>query len=216
MPLFLDFEASGLYHGSYPIQVGWAGLKAGTTDNTYGHEIMIKRPPQWRSWSTQSEDVHGISTRMLLEEGMPIDEAARLTIEAIDEADAVYSDAPSFDGKWLGMLLHEGGIEQERIHKTVKRVEDASDAWGKACRPLLRFLEPPDSRKRDMSVKLVRDKAMLLISQAFNQEECRPRPRHRALADAEGLLWIYLEVSRRARKVTEIHAPPPGKTDIRL
>ncbi|MCP5432032.1 MAG: hypothetical protein H6923_02045 [Alphaproteobacteria bacterium] len=101
---FLDFEASGLGPFSWPIEVGWALL---------GGEVrtrLIRPHASWADadWDKRAERLHGLSRARLEAEG----ENPRAVCQALDADLAgatVLSDAPEFDGTWLGVLYKAAG-----------------------------------------------------------------------------------------------------------
>lgn len=107
---FVDFEASGLAKGSWPIEVGACVLDTATGDlRTWS--AIIRTDPGWdpELWSAESEAVHGISRVQIAREGRPAAEIARRLAEEMGAADACLSDAPAYDAAWLLRLLEAGG-----------------------------------------------------------------------------------------------------------
>ena len=97
---FLDFEASGLHHGSYPIEVGWSDCSLATDG------FLIRPHETWLidDWSAVAERIHGISRAQTEAEGIPVDEAAaRLNAALTDKM--VFSDNCEFDTRWLMRLF---------------------------------------------------------------------------------------------------------------
>lgn len=104
---FLDFEASGLLFGSYPIEAGIVG------DGLSWSSLI--RCDEWLDelhlWDPVSEDVHGISRANIMEFGL----SPRLVAEELMDIVGgcyVFSDARFYDQRWLDMLLHEAGVEE--------------------------------------------------------------------------------------------------------
>ena len=52
MKAFLDFEASSLEKGGFPVEVGWV-LEDGTEE---AH--LIRPAPDWTVWSAEAEAIH--------------------------------------------------------------------------------------------------------------------------------------------------------------
>lgn len=100
--VFLDFEASGLEPGSWPIEIGLARIRS---DGTVRVNACLIRPhPTWSEhlWSPSSAEVHGIS-RSELDGAYPADLIAADFLELL-VGRVIVSDAPDFDQRWLDML----------------------------------------------------------------------------------------------------------------
>lgn len=179
--VLIDFEASSLEPGGFPIEVGWV------SHSGEGECRLIRPSPDWQEWSATSEAVHGISRGMLHEHGLPHAlVAAELGRCLAPETATVFADSPAFDGEWLHMLLRSGGI-RDRIP-----VRDVIELYAAACRPLF------TSFGRTKAAAM----AQRIVTETRDAEESSPRPRHRALADAEGMWWIWREIERRVKAAT--------------
>lgn len=100
---FLDLEASGLASGSWPIEIGFARI---ALDGAIVSVSQLIRPdPGWSEdhWSSQSAGVHGIPRRAL-DAAPTARDVAQWAMDQMAGRIAV-SDAPSYDGRWLTMLL---------------------------------------------------------------------------------------------------------------
>jgi hypothetical protein len=101
-PCFLDFEASGLANGSYPIEVGW-NLPSGEVKS-----FLIRPLPSWRYWDKRAEEeVHGISRKELVAQGVDAAEICAVLCADLDGRE-VYADGGLFDAEWMGQLLAAG------------------------------------------------------------------------------------------------------------
>lgn len=100
LPRFLDFEASSLASGSYPIEVAWSGPD-GTIES---HLISPANIGRWTDWSAKAEQLHGIRRGQLLAEGRPPSWICQRLNEAL-HGETVYTDAPDYDGQWLTDLF---------------------------------------------------------------------------------------------------------------
>lgn len=103
---FIDFEASSLVPGSWPIEIGLAWV------SSQGVEVWssLIRPAQdwgWDKWSEQSEQVHGIHRTDL--ERAPEAQAVVAEVLARVGQGRLLSDAPEFDGRWLSTLFMSAG-----------------------------------------------------------------------------------------------------------
>ena len=101
--VFLDFEASGLPLGSWPIEIGLARILPGRMIESDGR--LIRPHPGWPEWlwSPESAAVHNIP-REALDEAPPAEAVARWALPRLTGR-TVVSDAPEFDLRWLRMLL---------------------------------------------------------------------------------------------------------------
>ena len=114
--VFLDFEASSLLPGSFPIEVAWV-LEDGS-----GESHLIRPADGWLDpargnpgWSPQSERVHGISLSTLAEDGKPAEKVAAMAQAVLSSPQVLAcSDAPSHDAYWLQRLYEAGGIRRGR------------------------------------------------------------------------------------------------------
>jgi len=108
MLVFLDFEASSLAKTSYPIEVAWV-FEDGA------HESHLIRPaPDWTDWAGEAEAIHHISRAMLERDGIPHEQVAHRMVAALTGHDLLAS-APSWDGKWLSVLLRAAGLPRHAL-----------------------------------------------------------------------------------------------------
>jgi hypothetical protein len=109
---FIDFEASGLMNGSFPIEAGWAIADRRKTKPVAG-SMLIRHDP-WMErvdlWSWRAVEIHRIDRRALLMMGKPVEVAAKAMAEALDGFDVVYTDNPEFDSRWCQMLFNAAKI----------------------------------------------------------------------------------------------------------
>jgi hypothetical protein len=102
----LDFEASSLSRGSWPIEVGLSWLENGEVGTW---STLIRPAPDWdlADWAPQSAAVHGIALEDL--QGAPV---ACAVVDDLFEhlRDRVpVSDAPEFEARWLFRLMKASG-----------------------------------------------------------------------------------------------------------
>jgi hypothetical protein len=98
--IFADFEASGLHHGSYPIEIGWC-----SHDLRTGWSTLIRPVPAWleAGWNPESEKLHGVSRHQVMSSGHAADEVVqRLNNDLADQQ--VMTDNPDWDARWLWRL----------------------------------------------------------------------------------------------------------------
>ena len=163
MLVFLDFEASSLGKRGFPIEVAWVFEDGGSEAS------LIKPAPGWDDWDVEAERIHGIPRATIERDGTPHDVVARRMVETLTGHDLVVS-APSWDGKWLSVLLRASDLPRRAI-----RLRDTEEAQRDTARVILAPVVPSgtlDEEVEDIIVLTgVRDR--------------RGQPAHRALADAE-------------------------------
>ncbi len=97
----LDFEASELGLGSFPIEVAVAEAKTGAISSW-----LIRPTDYWlrTGYGPKSRPpFHKITRGEIVRDGLPIIEVAS-ELSARCEGKRVLSDAPEFDGAWLARL----------------------------------------------------------------------------------------------------------------
>ncbi len=198
--LFVDFEASSLLPGSFPIEVAWVD------ETGQGESYLIRPDEEWLDeaagnpgWSAASAAVHGISLEMLMTEGGPAEQVARRAAEVLCRSNVVAcSDNPGFDGMWLETLLDAGGL------RSSSALVDVRQAYAWACHPLRALFPPGLPILTEDADRRFGDLAAEIISNAVEAEVLRPRVHHRALPDAESLwrTWraVRVETVRRAAR----------------
>jgi hypothetical protein len=97
---FLDFEASSLGIGGFPIEAGWV-MADGTVES-----YLIRPTEDWilEAWDPVAEDIHRISLEQLMDEG----HSAAWVADHLNQKLAghqVMSDAPLTDSSLAGLLL---------------------------------------------------------------------------------------------------------------
>jgi len=176
MRVFLDFEASSLADASYPIEVGWV------FEDGEGESHLIRPADDWLDWHAGAEVIHGLSRNRLVETGTDHETVARRMIEALS-GHALYASAPSWDGKWLSVLLRRAGFPRKTL--TLRDTDEASAAL--IAEVLAGSLE----------ARVIEDLTPAIIRRARLEREGRA-VRHRALQDAEEERQVWLIVGRMA------------------
>jgi hypothetical protein len=125
MIVFLDFEASSLGKKSFPIEVAWV------FEDGLSRSSLIRPAPGWSDWSVEAEALHGISRQTLSSEGIPVDQIADEMINSLSGHE-LYASAPSWDGKWLSVLLRAAGLARHAL-----RLGKTDDAFATTARLLL-------------------------------------------------------------------------------
>jgi len=177
MNVFLDFEASSLSDKSHPIEVAWI-FEDGRSESH-----LIAPAPTWDDWDEAAERIHGISRTTLQSEGAPHDMVARRMLEQLSGHD-LFASAPSWDGKWLSLLLRTAGLSRHAL-----RLKDTDVALRESAMRILSDVVPPD-RLEPLTTDLI----------AWATATKQATPEHRALADAaeERAVWQRLEERARA------------------
>ncbi|MDB5699613.1 MAG: transcriptional regulator [Alphaproteobacteria bacterium] len=176
--VFLDFEASSLSDESYPIEVAWV------FEDGRGEAHLIRPAPGWEEWSAAAEDIHRIPRAILKAAGMPHDAVARRMVETLAGHDLL-ATAPSWDGKWLSVLLRAAGLPRRAL-----RLRDTEEAQQEAAeRILARVVDP--AQLSDAAEQVVTLVGLRRANRA---------PAHRALADAEEERDRWLDVVAAAEE----------------
>jgi len=105
IPTFLDFEASSLHTGSYPIQVAWNIGEEYT-------EYLIRPHKSWTDWDYNAQNIHGIAQNDLLTYGKDAKSIALVMNEALREQ-LVLSDNPAYEKYWRDRLFAQYDIHPE-------------------------------------------------------------------------------------------------------
>jgi hypothetical protein len=156
--VFLDFEASSLAKKSFPIEVAWL------FEDGRSQSYLIRPAADWTDWSSEAEAIHGISRHLLLAEGVAVEAVAAEMIETLTGHD-LYASSPSWDGKWLSVLLRAAGLPRHAL-----RLRKSDDAFADALRKTL-GAQVPEADIRSRVAEIV--------------ESTEPAaPTHRALFDA--------------------------------
>jgi hypothetical protein len=112
--VFLDFEASSLSKHSYPIEVAWV------FETGEGESHLIRPEANWTDWDESAAAIHGISRAKLQSQGEAADAVSHRLVEAL-QGHELYASAPSWDGKWLSMLLRAGGFPRHLMKLAASR-----------------------------------------------------------------------------------------------
>ncbi|MGF1463006.1 MAG: exonuclease domain-containing protein [Maricaulaceae bacterium] len=103
--VFIDVEASGLGPQSWPIEVAWVNLDGAAA------ATLIQPHPDWsmQAWMASAEALHGLTPDQVYREGAPVASIASNLNDTLHDA-TVISDAPAFDGFWLGRLFEAADL----------------------------------------------------------------------------------------------------------
>jgi hypothetical protein len=100
LPAIIDIEASGLGHGSYPIEVGFV-LPDGAS-----YCSLIRPAPHWKHWDVSAERLHHITPQILANHGNPALAVATTLNQRLRDR-VIYSDGWANDYSWLSLLFDE-------------------------------------------------------------------------------------------------------------
>ena len=176
MLVFLDFEASSLGKAGYPIEVAWVFDDGGEESH------LIRPAVDWTDWDPRSEAIHGIARDTLVRDGTPHEVVAARMVERLAGHDLVAS-APSWDGKWLSVLLRAAGLPRHAL-----RLKDSEEAQQELAAAQLRpVLDAPA-----LGASVAR------IIARVERSVDRRSIRHRALDDAVQERGKWLEAGRLA------------------
>src|SRR3569623_269136 len=178
MLAFLDFEASSLAERSYPIEVGWV-IAGGA-----GEAHLIRPARLWFDWSAAAQAIHGIDRGELLANGEDHAAVARRMVEVL-AGHTLCASAPSWDGKWLSVLLRAAGLPRHAL-----RLRKTADVLRERAREILAPVTPPAELEAAVTATLARV-----------EDSAPAAPVHRALADAEQerQRWVRVLEAARAR-----------------
>lgn len=121
MHVFLDFEASSLAKASYPIEVAWV------FEDGRAETHLIRPAEGWTDWDESAAAIHGIARAELQASGEPHAELARHMLETLT-GHLLYASSPSWDGKWLSVLLRAAGLPRHAL-----RLRDTDEAQFEAA-----------------------------------------------------------------------------------
>ena len=108
MRAFLDFEASSLGRHGFPIEVAWV------FENGAEETHLIRPAPGWTDWDPAAQSLHGISREKLGIHGVAVETVARRLVDQLGGHN-VFASAPSWDGKWLSLLLRSAGLPRRAL-----------------------------------------------------------------------------------------------------
>jgi hypothetical protein len=143
---------------------------------------LISPIEAWTDWDPAAQAVHGIAREQLATEGSPTEEVARRLVDAL-QGHNIFASAPSWDGRWLSLLLRAGGLPRHAI-----RLVDTDGALLEVTRAVLAPHLPSSEVHRA---------ARKIVSCAGDRFVGR-RHAHRALADAQVERERWLVVSELA------------------
>jgi hypothetical protein len=180
MRAFLDFEASSLAKDSYPIEIAWV------FEDGRAESHLIKPAAAWTDWDDAAAAIHGISRASLDTGGVPAETIGRRVLDQLS-AHTVYASSPSWDGKWMSVLLRASGLPRHAL-----RLRDTDEIQLETALELLGRRLPPG--EVEAAAKALVERIRAAMSQSITA--------HRALPDAEHERQIWLAVAREAAGVS--------------
>ena len=175
---FLDFEASSLGKHGFPIEVGWV-FSTGE-----GESFLIRPAPDWQDWDAEAEAIHGISRARLETDGAAHNVVAARMMELLTGV-PLYASAPSWDGKWLSVLLRAAGFPRHGL-----RLQDTEVARREIVLATLQAGGVPDD---------LQERALADMLASAKRRHKAASPDHRALADARHEMTLWHELRRQAQ-----------------
>jgi hypothetical protein len=109
---FIDFEASGLMPGSFPVEAGWAIARRGRR-KPLASGMLIRHDPWMQRvdlWDPLAVDIHHIDRRALMMLGKHASVVAQAMADALKDFPVVFSDNGEWDGRWCRMLFDAAGV----------------------------------------------------------------------------------------------------------
>lgn len=100
--LVIDFEAAGF--DGHPIEVAWCAADLSSAWST-----VIRPLPHWDAWSTEAEQMHGLTREDTLR-GLPVADVMERLNDDLPDEDMI-TDNPGFDEIWLTQLARAAGVQ---------------------------------------------------------------------------------------------------------
>lgn len=144
---------------------------------------LIAPAPGWEDWDAAAEAIHGLCRATLVADGETHEFVASRMVETLTGHD-LFASAPSWDGKWLSVLLRAAGHPRRAL-----RLRDTDDALWDTVEEILTPVVTPGRLPIEVHA---------IVSKA-NAGRARI-PAHRALADVqcEQAAWLRARDSARA------------------
>lgn len=148
--VFIDFEASSLSRHSWPIELGWTVVESYRV--VHSNSRLIKPAPTWdvADWSPVSEELHGITLTMLERDGQSAHAVWQEFQSDLNGVDALFCDAPAYDGFWCRRLGDAAGAPGQGLHirhfaNLFSDMNRALREWARAKRQYTAHRAGPDA-----------------------------------------------------------------------
>jgi len=184
MKVFLDFEASSLGKKSVPIEVAWVFEDGRSAD------YLIRPAPGWEDWDSRAEAIHRIDRATLLRDGCAHDVVAAAMVDQLT-GHALFATAPSWDGKWLSVLLRSAGYPRHLL-----RLRDSDEALRQSATDILEGFVPAEALTGTVAA----------LIESIDSRASGTAPAHRALADAREEYQRWLMVREKAHRLAQDRA----------
>ena len=113
---FYDVEASGLYDGSFPVEIAWS---------IYGEvkSLLIFPCEYWSidEWDHVAQSIHGHPLHVLRKNGLSVSKIAD-KLNGIFGSQTVYSDNSAYDVRWTDMVFEAASVKRSFKIDTVGRL----------------------------------------------------------------------------------------------
>lgn len=156
-PIFtIDFDASSLDDGTYPIEVGVCRWDF-PAKPIKGWSMLIKPISAWKdhgSWCQSSQSIHGIKPDDLINGDTPTNVVS--VLNDILGTNTAFCDGGEHDLHWAWMLSRASGVRPKWDIQGFDQLADKLDQLG--YMRMLRWLEraPPRHRARDDAERLMK------------------------------------------------------------
>lgn len=144
----IDFEASSLEPGGYPIEVGIALWRAPDAP-ILGWSALVRPTEEWMRhghWSPDSAQVHGIRGSELRAQGQAPARLAALLNAVLGSGGEAWCDGGPYDAYWMRALFKAGGMKPDSALRDWHRLAAGLGADRAAC--ALKWLEEAPARHR--------------------------------------------------------------------
>ncbi|RRJ83873.1 hypothetical protein [Aestuariirhabdus litorea] len=149
LPLFIDYEASSLHEGSYPIEVGVAMADGSSLS------WLIRPEPGWNDWDPVSESVHKIPLALLQREGRGAREVA-YELNARFARKVLYCDGLPYDSYWQQRLFEAAGFSAAfELRSVASLLDPAQRACWQAVRDAIAASEAVVLHRADNDARLL-------------------------------------------------------------
>ncbi len=189
MYLIFDTETTGLPKNykapitdteNWPrcIQIAWQ--LHDELGNLIEHQDYLVKPEGF-SIPYQSEQIHGISTKLAQEEGLELDEVLAKFVEVLGKAKFVVGQNVGFDNNVMGCELFRRGVENNLMELPV--LDTCTERTAQLC-------QIPGGRGGKFKLPTLTELHQHLFGVAFSEA-------HNATADVEATTRCFLELVRK-------------------
>ncbi|MBP0495805.1 transcriptional regulator [Roseomonas indoligenes] len=164
-----------------------------------GETHLICPASEWDDWSLESEKVHGLTRDLLAREGIPVEEVARRMLDVLGMEDVrVTSDAARWEQQWLDRLMQAAGLQH-----SIRVLDLEREILLPEAQRILRDAPAEGAPGAHLAWAALLDRASDIVGGSRHAEQNLRRIRHRALQDAGGMRWWWLEVRERTAEALD-------------